>query len=91
MDEQIYKIRLFTLIAGVLLIGVIGYNIYSFATRIATKADNRAALQQQVIEDQTAPAEKVSDVTPEDQYSNPLDETNQYDNPFEEYQNPFGQ
>lgn len=91
MDEQIYKIRLFTLIAGVLLIGVIGYNVYSFATKVSAKADQRAALEKELLENNSPQAKNVSDVTPEDQYSNPLDETNQYDNPFEDYQNPFDQ
>ncbi len=89
MDQQIYNIKLYTILAIFLIIFISGYGVYRYVHQVGVDMSTRLSQQQKLLDDEPTPSVQAYNSTPTEQYTNPADEKAQYQNPFDDYQNPF--
>ena len=89
MDQQIYKIKLYTILAIFVVIFVSGFGVYRYVHQVGVEMNSRITQQQKLLDDEPAPSAQAYNTTPAEQYANPADEKSQYENPFDNYENPF--
>lgn len=89
MDQQIYKLKLYTISAIFIIIFVSGFGVYRYVHQVGTHLNNQLTRQQQLLNDQPTPSVQAYNTEPREVYVNPADEKSQYENPFDDYKNPF--